>query len=262
MASAFDLLGGPSDHAWRFIVVTIPYDPGDGEELTAAALRSRSMLATKLGKGLWKKLLNKPGAGMYRTVEVSARGHVHLNLIYFGPAVSKRQVDLATAAVDCRAGWCSVQALDREPATGQQWARYQKGDKAADSRGSKESLKRAARYASKGMDSNKGTFDERWLGGDNVASTIDPRLAARWEVATYRLRLVARYGALYGLKVGKHDHVALQEEDDDVACGGCGCVGDWRSVPRNSEDWIQRCHDAGWKALSRSVDPRAGPSSS
>ena len=259
LGSAFDLLTGPSDYAWRYIVLTIPYSPRDEEDLTAVALRSRTLLAAKLGKGLWKTLLKKPDAAMYRAIEVAHRGHVHLNLLYFGPSVTKLQVEVAAAAVDCRAGSANVQDVDHEPATRQQWARFRKGTKAKDSRGSKESLKRLARYITKGMESNKGIFDEEWLGGDNIASTIDPVLAARWEIATYRLQLVQRYGALRRLKVEKYDHVALQEQDEEVACGGCGTVGDWRSVARNTEDWIQRCHDVGWKALSRSVDSRAGP---
>lgn len=258
--SAFELLGGPSDYAWRFIVITIPYNPGKEEDLTAASLKSRIMLAAKLARGVWKKLLKGPGTGMRRTTEVGAQGHVHVNLIYFGPSVTKRQVDVAAAAVDCRAGWSSVQDINRNPATKQQWARYQKGDVADDSRGSKESLKRVARYAAKGMESNKGMFDEKWLSGDNIGSTIDPVLAARWEVAAYGLHLSRPYGVLHGLKVEKRDHVALQTQDEDVECGGCGSVGTWRSVPRETESWIQSCHDIGYKALSRSVNSRAGPS--
>lgn len=257
--NAFDAIDGPADYAWRFIVLTIPYDPEDTGDLTAAALRERTFLAVRFAKGLWKSLLKKPRAGMYRSIEVGAKGHVHLNLIYFGPPITKEQVETAAAAVDCRAGWATVQDLDHEPATQQQWARFRKGTKAKDKRGSKASLKKVAKYVTKGMESNKGTFKEEWLGGDNVASTIDPVLAARWEIATYRLQLVQRYGALRGLKFEEYNHVALQEQDDDIACGGCGTVGEWRTVARNTEEWIQRCHDVGWKALSRSVDPRAGP---
>jgi hypothetical protein len=235
------------------VVVTVRYDPRDEKDLCVDALRSRALLAGRVAKVAWDELLKKPGAAMLRSIECSKRGHVHLNLIYFGPTIDKGDLEDVTKAVDCRVGFCDIKALDCDPAP------KKKRVKSEDPRGSKAAVKAAARYAAKGLESGRGSNDEDWLGGDRTAKVVDPILAARWEIASYKLKLIQRYGALRGMELDEHgredDHV---HDDSEVACSRCGTVGDWRTVLRKSESWIQACHDRGLGALQGSSwKPRA-----
>jgi len=76
-------------------------------------------------------------------------------------------------------------------------------------------------------------------------------LAARWEVAVFRLQLSQRYGALRGIEFDEHAEVP-PEPDDHVVCDGCGTVGEWRSAFVKAESWLQSCHDKGVPGLERS----------
>jgi hypothetical protein len=254
MERAFDQVHGGSDYRWQMVVVTIRYDPEDDDDLSVAALRSRALLAGRVAKRVWKERLKKPDAGMLRSIEVSKRGHVHLNLIYYGPGIEKDEFEDAARAVDCRVGFCDIQDLDCDPAP------KKDRQKCLDPRGSKLAVKAAARYAAKGLESGRGGNDEDWLAGDRTARVVDPVLAARWEIAVYRLKLLQRYGKLRGLELDEHgrEGECRHEDDEKVACRRCGAVGAWRTQSRKAETWIQACHDRGSPALEGSTwKPRA-----
>jgi hypothetical protein len=132
LEKAFDVIEAPKGEmgwGWRFIVVTIKYDPSDPWDLSVAGLRSRARLAVRLSGRLWKDVLKAPGAAMLRSVECGARGHVHLNLIYFGPEPSKAQLHAAGAAVDCRVGWIKIKNLDYDPGRPGSWRRKKAKDR-------------------------------------------------------------------------------------------------------------------------------------
>lgn len=264
---AYDEVPARDGYRWQFVVLTTKYDPSDTVDVEPAALRSRALLAAKLARVAWKAL-GVPGAAMLRTTEVSARGMVHANLVYYGPLiddpaarVTKFELDAELAAVDCRAGRCNVQILDSDPVMGQPGKRV----KSDDPRGSKSAVKRAARYAAKGVAAKragKTTYGptapgEGWLGEQEMAVVIDPRLAARWEIAAYRLQLTQRYGALRKLDLVE-DAQPLPEDDAETPCGGCGVVGHWKWARCDTEAWVRTNHERGHAALQGSTwAPRA-----
>jgi len=258
LESAFDSLGGSDGYHWQMVTVTIRYNPTDEDDLSAVALRSRALLAGRVGKRAWTELLKVPGAGMLRTIECSKRGHVHLNLIYFGPTVYKEDFERTVKVVDCRVGFCDIKKLDSDPAP------RGKRVKCDDPRGSKKAVKTAAKYVSKGLESGRGGNDEDWLAGDRAARVVDPILAARWEIAAYKLKLMQRYGALRGVALDEHgrEGESGHEDDSEVVCDCCGSVGAWKTVYRKAENWIQEMHDKGCAALVGSEwkpRPRDGP---
>lgn len=248
MGEAFERLGGDNNYHWQNVTVTIQYDPEDEKDLEATALRSRVLLAGRVSRETWEKVLKKRGAAMLRSIECSKRGHVHLHLIYFGPAIPKAKLERAAKAVDCRVGFCDVQALDCDPAPKDQRV------KSKDPRGSKKAVVAASKYASKGLESGRGGNDESWLAGDRTARVVDPILAARWEIASYKLKLVQKYGALRGMKLEEHgkEGECRHEDDSQVKCVRCGAVGAWKTVVRRAEEWIQWCHERGAPALQGS----------
>lgn len=246
---AFELVESMPGYQWQFAVVSLRWDPSDPEELEVAGLRGRAMAARRVGKALWAKALKKPAAGLLRSIEVSARGYVHINLVYYGPPMDADQLREVGGAVDCRVGRVHVQALDTDPTPA-----GRERVKVEDPRGSKRAVKRAAEYASKGHERTKGAtaWDEGWLAGDRTAKVIDPHLAARWEIATYKLHLLERYGAFRGMEIESSPRQREEPGDHETACQRCGTVGDWRWSWRGTEEWLQHCHDRGRAGLRKS----------
>ncbi len=247
MGKAFDKLDHRG-HRWHMVVMTFPYDPDDPEDLSVEGLRSRVQLAARSVKYLWQHELKVPKAGCYRTIEVSVRGHVHANLLYFGPPTNSYVLEsvMQTSAHEDldRIGSIHVQDVAYAPAG--------KGRRnhATDPRGSREGLERAAKYISKGVCHGGGNSDEEYLSNQCFVRTTDPELVARWEVATYRTQLTQKMGALRGLKLdedGKKPHEDV--DDSDVACGGCGVVGEWGSKVTRAEEYVFDCHTLGIPAL-------------
>lgn len=243
---AFELLPAlENSWHWQLLVLTLKYDPTNPKDLEVLALRHRAMEAIRLSKKVWGRLLKIPGAAALRSIECSSRGHVHLNLVYFGPPVDRSELEDVAGAVDCpSAGKVHVSRLDCDPGS---------KDPVEDPRGSQKAATRAAAYISKGIEHGAGAWQEGWLAGDHTATTIDPRLAARWEVAAYKLQLQQRYGALRKLPEPEEPEPKKVPVDDaDTACGGCGTVGEWHSQVVRADKWAMACHAQGLRALARS----------
>lgn len=248
LARAYELVEFMPGYHWQMIVVSIPWDKGDSDNYTVEGLRSRAMKARRLGKRMWDKVLKVPEAGLLRTVEVSARGFVHMNLIYYGPEVYHG--DLEDLAGECTTLRVHVKPIDTDPD-----GTIGRREPVEDPRGSKKGLQKAAEYASKGHERTKGSmaWDEGFIAGEEVAEVVDAQLAARWEIATYRLHLMERYGALRGMEIEEHPKdKSVDEDDEDVACESCGLVGQWKWGYRRADIWIQDCHDRGLPGLARS----------
>lgn len=253
MGRAFELLepGGP-DWRWQLLVLTMKYDPRDPKDMSVAGMRRRAMEAIRLSRKVWQTQLKVPGAAALRTVECGARGHIHVNLVYFGPPVDPDELEATAGAVDCpSAGKVHVSRLDCDPGS---------EEPAEDPRGSRKAAERAAAYIAKGVEHGAGAWQEGWLAGDKTATTVDPRLAAKWELASYKLQLHQRYGALR--KLQEPQEVEPEQaplDDEEMACGGCGTVGEWRSVAVRADQWALACHAKGLRALSRSPADDWGP---
>jgi len=129
----------------------------------------------------------------------------------------------------------------------------------ADERGSREGLRRVAKYISKGLDHEsryEDLYDEDWVTGQRGVRCCDPRLAVRWELATYRMHLVQRYGKFRKLALDEHgeNQPPDNERDEDVSCVSCGTVGNWKRGFRSTYEWFAECHEFGVKALSATPD--------
>jgi hypothetical protein len=245
---AFDVLDHPG-HQWQQITVTFPYDPS--EDITVADLRSRAIRAGRVASYLWKVELKQDGAGMYRHVEVSARGHVHLNIVYFGPMLDMTALthQVQTSAHAEVVGSIHTQPIDwvHRPVKGTKGFR----ESADDPRGSKEGLKRAAEYIAKGMEFGGGTNDEEFLSDQAHVRTVDSTLVVRWDLATRGVKLASKAGVLYGLKLVETADVEPHEDIDDAdkPCACCGVVGEWRTVRMRTDQYVLACHELGQKAL-------------
>lgn len=248
---AFDEIPEVPGFCWKLLVLTTKYDPRDPAELTWESLRSRALLCGKLTRAAWKHVLKQEGAAMFMAIEVGTYGHVHANLLYYGPEFSRPGLETVLGKVDPRAGHVNIQRLNQAPEKDRN-----KRVREADSRGSKEALKRAARYVTKPVGHQKGTnpFDEAWLAGERLQETMNPLLLARWEIATRNLKLTMRYGKLRGIPFDENDMSAEPEFTDDahIPCRCCGAVGQYETKLRRAEEWIQDMHDAGLQALVRS----------
>lgn len=186
--AAYDALGTPG-YVWQEIVVSILYDVKDPAEYEVAALRERVGIAQQVRRGVWDELLDQPGAGATYTIERGHGrgrqhgGHVHLNVVYFGPAMTKDAVTRAARAAHARAGRVSVKRIDHDPG----------GKESGDTRGSKAGVKRVAKYVTKGGATLH--YDERVRIADDRALTLD----VRFDIASRGTQLGQRLGSCRGV---------------------------------------------------------------
>lgn len=247
---AFDVMPEMEGYSWRLIVLTTKYDPSDPNDLTWQALRERVEICNEAAKRLWEKLLRSPGSGMMRHTESGKHGHVHLNLIYYGPLVLKEEIEAVAQKTHPRIGHADVQTIDHARRwTGKGYIE----DQADDCRGSKEGLKRAVKYVAKGLHTD-GIWNENFDREEQWAMMVDPRLAVRWELATYRMHLTQRYGVLRGLDLDEEgEDLTLSTDDDrETPCDNCGVVGEWNNCFRTTSRWVDECHEQGRAAFTRS----------
>lgn len=230
----------PDGYVWQKLTVTTRYAPWSHDDVTWQALRHRARLVLKAVKKLWEKKLKVTGGGMFRSIECSARAHVHGHLLYLGPPVdSKELTDFVQKEVSRELGY--IYAEDLKP-----------GDQDETGNWLPTALKNVSKYMAKGACNFSSDDKEEWFAGMGNAECIDPRLAARWEIAVYKMRLMDRYGALRGLDFSESDYSYEPPDDSKTACSHCGTVGKWKSSYRTAYLWIQDMHEAGKQALEGS----------
>ena len=223
-------------YQWQLLTMTTRYRPDLESEVTWEALRARARLVAQAASKVWQKKLKAPGAAMFRTIECSVRGHVHAHLLYFGPPVDESALsDLAQKLCGDGLGYVHKSPIEGGDGEGNQFP---------------VEVARAARYIAKGTSGYGAEFDEGHYGfhGDD-APKMDPRLAARWELATQRMHLSQKYGAFRGLDYRRSDYSYQPPDDAEVACEHCGVVGEWTDSYRKAEVWMQDCHDRGNAAM-------------
>lgn len=245
-------------YSWRWLTLTTKYDPTSDDDCSWEALQVRARACAKSSTRVWDRFLSMhPGAGAFRTIEVGKRGHVHANIVYYGPELDTAKVEAAVAKVSTVMGHVFATKVSRN-VVGKKGKRptQQRDDEFEedeDKRGSLDGLRRVAKYVSKGLTHETRTtdlHDEDWVTGEKSVTTCDPRLAARWEIATYRMHLVQRYGSLRGLELDEHGCSKPDNTNDSgVKCGRCGKVGFWKTGFRSTADWFVECHDRGERAL-------------
>lgn len=219
-------------YQWQLLTMTTRYRPELESEVTWEALRARLLLVKGAAAKLWQKKLKAPGAAMFRSIECSVRAHVHAHLLYFGPPVDESALsDLAQKLCGDGLGYIHKRPIEGGDGEGNQFP---------------IEVARAARYIAKGTSGFGAEFDEgNWGYHGDDAPKMDPRLAARWELATSikRTHLTQKYGAFRGLDYQRSDYSYEPPDDSEVACEHCGSIGKWRDEYRKAEVWMQDCHD-------------------
>jgi hypothetical protein len=176
----------------------------------------------------------RQGMAAFASVELSGTGHVHLHAVVYGPFI--------------QAGWLESK-----------FGGFLIFERLGDS--CEGLVKEAAKYAAKIC----SPLDEGWLRGDE-REVIHPELAARWEAATWRLRLRRVFGELHGrMSEEPCDEVPMSEELSDEGigeqkpltegslpsdpCKVCGSSEHWANVLMRTEDWVSRNHELKQRAL-------------
>lgn len=222
---------------WQFMVVTTRYDPCDELDVTADALRARARGLVKAIRRVWQEVLKTDGAGLFRTIECGASGMVHANLLYYGPPVDPWDVAREARVAFKPCGHVYLRPID---GGGQ------------DAINLPERVSGVARYMAKSIEGSRYAFNEDWLAGSWIVRTMDPHLAARWEIACFRrVRVSEKYGSFRGVQRKPLEEV-VEEHNAERVCPCCGQVGGWKYKLRWTQEWLLECHDRGKAGMRRS----------
>ena len=214
-------------YEWQMVTINPQYDMDiDSWDMSLDGLRSRALWIRKAVKALWGKLWKGPGAALFRATEISERGHVHVHAIYYGPRIHQGDSEKLAAEAYGRKVRIDVKKI----------------------KGGKEGVKKAVRYAAKSVKGSAAAFNEDFLTGERRARLLHPKLAAKWEVAAFNLRLSESYGAIRGMKAPAPDFEGGVHDDVDVRCS-CGALGQYKTVYRNVFDYLIECHLQGKAGL-------------
>ena len=184
------------------------------------------------------------GAALFASAELGGKGggHVHAHALYYGPRVD--QSWLTDVSHTYGGGWTWVEAA------------------------STSTLREVAKYACK----SPSPLDEAWIAGEHQRLCLHPLLVARWEAATFGVRLTRVRGELVGKLDPEEDYERAEAEevaearhtlarDEAEVCACCGRQGDWVWRVRGLEEWVRECHARGIRALhgSRWRPPGVAP---
>ena len=228
---ALDVLPLVKGYRWQFLTLTTRYDPKRAEDVQWRALRDRARGILHAARRVWSKgdgkadfTLKQPGAAAILRVECGAEGGmVHAHVLYYGPYIDAGWLQGALARWYPAAGFVSVKPVG------------------GDGRDGKEAAREAAKYTVK----LPGVTDESWLAGKVTRRTINPVLAAAWEVATFRMHTTTKLGAFRSLEVPEGSEKDLEAADENEPCECCGSVGRWVWERWKTPEWLSRCHAAG-----------------
>jgi hypothetical protein len=222
-------------YSFRHITVTAKYNPWLDEDVSEDAYRERAKSLLGAIRALWKNVLKKQkGSGLYVKLEISEVGHLHAHVLHYGPYLAKPKLEKYLRKQYSKAGHTWIEQVSK-----------------GDERGA---VVEVTKYVTKAP---SPFCEEAWI-KDGATLRLHPKLAARFEAATYRLRLSDCLGVFRGKETEDcEDEEAKAEEDSvmkmeaELPCGNCGVVGEWRRVLRDTETWIKECHSKGTKALYR-----------
>lgn len=211
------------EYEWQLLTLNPQYDSDRrSDDMSIEGIRSRALASIRVGRELWKKKLQVPGAALLRCIEISDKGHVHIHAIYYGPPVDEQWMAEAAAKLYRRKARANVQRV----------------------KGGAKGVAKAVRYAAKSVKGSAAAFDEDFLAGEKSGKLLHPQLAARWELASKNLRLTETYGAVRGLSVPRPNEEGGPHDDRDVKCS-CGSEGRYRTVYRNVQSYLIECHLKG-----------------
>lgn len=240
LTSALSKVPTVDQYEWRFVTATIgSYDPSSFDDVGTDGLRFRAKEIMKrfsesfrelqgFKKGRRKKALRK-GMAAFAAVELSGTGHVHLHAVLYSTFIDFEWMEAQFG------GFVDIKFLG----------------------GSVEKrVKEAAKYAAKIC----SPLDEGWIGGKR-RELIHPELAARWEAATWRLRLRRVFGELHGLMgltesegelLGEQKSLTEDKPPPGDPCKTCGSSTHWAVVWMGTTEWIQKNHRLKQRAFKHS----------
>ena len=218
---------GANDYRPKLITLTARRDPADREAHTVEALKRRARGLRDAFRAIiaWDRdrVRAPEWVGAFVSLELAGTGHVHLHCLYHGPFVD---TDEHNAPVE----WIRVGRDGYTDRKGRVFPGYADLGYVGDVRkADPRAIAEVAKYAVK----SPGTGSEgaeAWIGG-RKKTLMNPVLVARWEVATYGVRLCERYGLCR--------KVDPPEEDDDRLCPSCVN----RDHCTRRDDTLTRCGD-------------------
>lgn len=160
-------------HTWRWRLVTVspPWDPRRGDAYSVAGLRARLADLRARCETVWSHALAVGGlAGATLRVELSALGHVHAHVLYYGPFQHAKHLS--------RLAGCHVDVRELRA----------QGD---DLRAMRRAVVEATKYALKAPSGLR----QQWVAGESWR-VVHPELAAAWIVATRDQQLVTHRGTM------------------------------------------------------------------
>ena len=156
---------------WRLVTVSPRWNPRDGAEYSVEGLRARLVDLRARCETLWSDAMSIGGlAAATIRVELSAAGHVHAHVLYFGPFQRAEYLRrLAGCFVDIR----ELKVI------------------APDVKSMRDAVREATKYALKAP----SPLRREWIAGESWRVT-HPELAAAWVVATRDQQLVTHRGTM------------------------------------------------------------------
>lgn len=279
----FDTVSVIAEYQWAFLTITFPRSAGERRHADLPAVKAKVRSLIEFSQKLWRKRLKAPNAGLFRTIEVSQRGMLHIHGVYYGPVLTSTVLAEWCKEIDETSGFVDVQTLTaREVAD------------------TKVAVVRAARYSAKGgnkppkrsklrlqLDQGVADESERYLADESLRpAPIHPIVAARFELATRYVHLAEPYGVLRGLGAVEDDDGAPDDGNEQLPegaiaapggsggaeypgdapealapprCVHCGAAGLQRGL-RRIVSYLRECHSIGSHGLARTRAPCAASS--
>lgn len=217
----------------RFVTMTAQYDPSDPNDLTSEALGARldgileafrTILAVVRDNAKRPELI---GAAI--AFELAGVGNVHAHLLWFGPYID----------YDKWLEWGCEPYIDLKGREYRGWPGLGERRKIKLVR-DMQIVREIMKYPLKSPGSGKRAA--QWIGGRERRWVINPVLAARWEVATLRRRLIESWGTFRKI-INPATAKPTEDLDPPKPCV-CGCAHS-HVVSWPTEDWFTACRIAG-----------------
>lgn len=178
---------------WKLVTISLAWKPLDATEYTPARLRQRAAAAVEAWRRAWDAGARAGGlAAATVRVELSARGHVHVHVLYRGPYIAQKWW-----AKVC-GGIVDVRTINPGP----------------DGDGMREAVKYTLKLPT--------TSAARWVAGESCDAP-HPTLAASWCIATRNVQLVRHLGVMRDAIAAEQVTPAPSEGDDaGPRCASCG----------------------------------------
>jgi len=238
---------------WKLLTITAKRDQSDPDDHTVDALRARALglwaafravrLHLPRGAGAWAALENSAREGITDGVEHGS-GNIHMHAVLYAPFLDKSDIWAWCVKGWGACGWPEIRSMELD-----------KDGKQLEGEARREHVTDGIREALKYTVKSPGGIDGGWLAG--VPKLLaHPTVAARWELATWGMRICERYGVFR--EVPRLDEDAAEQLDarshDEDGCSSCGSCGSWREVHTSVRAWVREC---AWHGVQPFGRPRS-----